>query len=224
MANPKMSAQHTLVNVDRLSALAVATRRLHSLPEIEKSRARTDPEALDTCLASAVALVTEHAAPRGLYLPVIAQREDGLLRLGPAEVQNEALFRQVRTGERVLLYLVSNGYTSMSMFEAVEKDYVAYHFQHFMSLQLLFTSANLFHEEVERREGKTFRRFPVLNGRPRDFTMEEDERGAAPSLWDAQSVAGLFRAFEPNALGVEITQVGDLNPIYSLMGVKVERK
>ncbi|MCW8131256.1 MAG: hypothetical protein KIS92_12980 [Planctomycetota bacterium] len=210
--------------VDREACLREAERRVRLLPEMVASAQRTDPEALEECLGGASEVVRHHARPMGLFMPRVARFEDGVLVLGRAKVRNEALGRRVAAGERVILYLATVGYTNMKMFEAVERDYVAYHFQHYLSLQLLFATANLLHQEILRRESHDFARYSILD---RNFCDRRSTGHRADGLhlyWDTTAIAQLFADFDPNPAGVTLTSSGGLNPIYSLLGILIQKK
>ena len=216
----------TEIAIDREAALREAERRVRRLPEIAESFKRTDAEALEACLAEAGEVVREHAQPKGLFGARTARHADGALRIGRACVRNPALRKRIATGERVILYMATTGYTNVEVFEAVRRDYVAYHFQHYLSLQLLYAAANLLHGEILRREGADFVRYAILERYARDWQGgSEHERSDGLHLyWDVKSIGELFAEFEPNPLGVKLTEAGGLNPVYSLLGILAPKK
>lgn len=210
--------------VDRETCLREAERRVRLLPEMVASARRTDPDALEECLGDASQVVRAHARPMGLFMPRVARFEESELVLGRARVENDALCRRIAPGERVILYLATVGYTNMKMFEAVERDYVAYHFQHYLSLQLLFSTANLLHQEILRRESQDFTRYSILDRNFCDRRSNGQRSDGLRLYWDASSIAQLFADFNPNPAGVTLTSSGGLNPIYSLLGILIHKK
>lgn len=211
------------VVIDREAALCEAERRVRLLPEIVATARRTDSEALDECLAGASQVVREHAHPTGLFTPRVARYDGPALCLGRARVVNEALSRRIGPGERVLLYLATVGYTNMKMFDAVDRDYVAYHFQHYLSLQLLFATANLLHAEILKREGPDFARYSILDKHFCERQRTSQRFDGLQLYWDTRALADLFADFDPNPAGVRLTSSGVLNPIYSLLGIMVQK-
>lgn len=212
------------VVINREAALAEAEKRVRGLPEMVESARRTDPEALEECLAGASQIVREHARPTGLFMPRVARADRKALVLGRARVVNESLLRRIAPGERVLLYLATVGYTNMKMFEAVERDYVAYHFQHYLSLQLLFSTANQLHKEILAREGEDYVRYSILDKHFCDRGKPSLRSDGLQLYWDTHAIAQLFADFEANPAGVTLTTSGGLNPIYSLLGIMVRKK
>lgn len=212
------------LSIDRPAALKEAERRLRRLPEIEASRARTNTEALDECLDAAVEVVQAHARPAALYAACRVRREGGAVRLGRARVSNERLKRRLADGERAVLYLATVGYTNIQMFEAVERDYVAYHFQYLLSRQLLYAVANQAYAAIRLRQGPAYLRYAVLEGRRWEAGEARGSFRGRSSLWDPQAVAHLFAVFAGNAIGVSLTESQGLNPIDSLLGVMLRRR
>jgi len=214
------------VTLDAPLALKEAERRVRQLPEISESFKRSNAEALEECLTQASEVVRDHARPAGIFLALEARHEDGALCLGRARVRNAALRKHIPPGGRVILYLATTGYTNVAIFEAVQRDYVAYHFQHYLSLQLLYASANMLHAEILRREGTEYVRYSILERAARNWQGgSEHERSDGLHLyWDAKAITELFAEFDPNPLGVKLTEAGGLNPVYSLLGILAEKR
>lgn len=212
------------VPIDRQQALVEAERRFRRLPEILASAKRTDNEALESCIAEAVELVKGEARPMGLYGPRTARREGRVLRLGRARISNRSLVDRITDGQRVLVYLVTVGYTNVKMFEAVQRDYVAYHFQHYMSRQLLYAAGNLLDKAIRGREGGGFQRYAILEDRTPEPGATDEKTDGTHLYWDTGALADIFEVFAHNPLGVRLTSTRNLNPIYSLLGVMVPKR
>jgi len=214
-----------IITLDAPTVLREAERRVRQLPEISESFKRTDAEALEGCLTQASEVVRDHARPAGIFLARQARHEGGTLCIGRARVRNAALRKHIPPGRRVGLYLATTGYTNMAIFEAVQRDYVAYHFQHYFSLQLLYSAANRLHMEILRREKREYVRYSILERAARNWQGgSEHERSDGLQLyWDAKAIAELFAEFDPNPLGVTLTEAGGLNPVYSLLGILAEK-
>ena len=209
----------TRVEIDRAAVLDQAERRVYQLAEIRKSRRGQSGEAVEQMLERSIAFIRDVAQPGAVFLcqNVLVSQED--VEIGAVCLRHTRLARLLASSNEAVLYLATTGYRNVDIFEQLDRDYVLYHFSHYVSQMLLYSTAGHLIDAVKERMNGSWQPYAICERAARFVESVQFPEGKYRLYWDAATISTLFEPLRVNPLGITVTPLGCFDPVYSLMGI-----
>lgn len=209
----------TRVEIDRAAVLDQAERRVYQLAEIRKSRRGSSGEAVEQMLERSIEFIRDVAQPGAVFLcqKVVVSEED--VSIGSVGLRHPRLAKLLGGSKEAVLYLATTGYRNIDIFEKLNRDYVLYHFSHYVSQMLLYSTAGRLIDDIKQRMTGSWQPYAICEKAARFVESTPLPEGKHRLYWDAETISTLFEPLSDNPLGITVTTLGCFDPVYSLMGI-----